>query len=78
MRPVATRAIWYPEATLGFMELVGVNVLEQLDGGDVPYAGATRELQIARAANAYQDILEDLRRQNGIEYESGKSKRMNR
>lgn len=34
MRPVATRAAWYPEATEGLIEFVGVRVVEQtkLDG----------------------------------------------
>lgn len=58
MRPVATRAIWYPDAILGVTRFVGVRVrvAEQLDDDDAPYIGTTRELK-RRAAYDIGGIL---------------------
>ena len=52
--PVAISAIWYPEATVGWMELVGVREVEHADAEDV--APCTIETkQPNRAANAKMD-----------------------
>ena len=48
VRPVATRAARYPEATVGAIALVGVNVVEQLGAEyDCPAAKVTRALHTA-------------------------------
>ena len=48
VRPVATNAIRYPEATEGLTELVGVNVVEQLE--TCAEAKAMREVKAAPSA----------------------------
>ena len=58
VRPVATRAAWYPEAMEGFIELVGVNVVGQLED-DWPKAETTKKP--SKAAKDIGDILKESR-----------------
>ena len=58
VRPVATRAAWYPEAMEGFIEFVGVSVVGQLED-DWPKAGTTKKA--SKAAKDIGDILRESR-----------------
>lgn len=72
VRPVATRAAWYPEAIDGFIEFVGVR-LGQF-GGDWLRAGTKKSP--SKAANEPGDILEASNvRILGLQWYSNKAKR---
>ena len=58
VKPVATRAAWYPEAMEGFIEFVGVRVIEQLED-DWPKTGTMKKP--SKAAKEIDDILKKSR-----------------
>lgn len=73
VRPVATRAAWYPEAMEGFIEFVGVSVVGQLE--DWPKAGTTKKP--SKAAKDIGDILRDNRaRRQVLQRYSNREKKM--
>lgn len=72
VRPVATRAAWYPEAMDGFIEFVGVR-LGQLEG-DWLRAGTKK--RPSKAANETADILEASKVSiSGLQWYSNKARR---
>lgn len=72
VRPVATRAAWYPEAIDGFIELVGVR-LGHFEG-DWLRAGTKK--RPSRTANETGDILEASKsRISGLQRYSNRARR---
>lgn len=58
MRPVATKATWYPEATDGLTEFFGVKEVEQLDATDALKTGDIQALKTeAKTAAKARGIL---------------------